>query len=164
MSTKNLQHLLSNCPSRKSLTLLIGVSHLGDKDCKIIELFECLPMIERLTTYGYVIEWLVLDSIKCSPKLEKIKLEIDWEHECSEEYPVVWEEYSDVWLEHLNELEIECFSNSKPEMEFVKFILARSPKLKKVNIISTLEGSQESEMLKTLLQAPRASPVMIIVT
>ncbi|KAJ0873666.1 putative leucine-rich repeat domain superfamily, F-box-like domain superfamily [Helianthus annuus] len=133
ISTKTLLHLLSNSPSLKSLTLVsshlnnivfnfcsvseyskllqfIGKSHLGCKDCTVIELFKCLPMIERLTTFGYVFEWLVLKSvpqrlptllfhlkyfcfenmwfadghglafllvlIKCSPNLEKIKLEV----------------------------------------------------------------------------------------
>ncbi|MFS7983655.1 putative FBD domain-containing protein [Helianthus anomalus] len=133
-------------------------------------------MIKCLTTFGYVIEWLVLNSvpqrlptllfhfkyfcfenmwfadghglafllvlIKCSPNLEKIKLEV-----INVEYPVVWEEYSDVWLEHLNELEIICFSNSKHEIEFVKFILARSPKLSKVNLRSMGCEKERLEML-----------------
>ncbi|KAI3761268.1 hypothetical protein L1987_51680 [Smallanthus sonchifolius] len=174
MSTKTLLHVLSNCPSLKSLDLLIGDSHVGGKDCTIVELFKCLPVIEHFTTYTYVSLWLVLDSVpkelpvplfhlkyfcfedvcfvdgyglafllvlvKCSPNLEKIKLEINPDHGCYEEYSVVWEEYSDVWSEHLNELEIDCFSNSKPEMEFVKFILARSPKLKKVAYAAWLIG------------------------
>ncbi|KAI3761267.1 hypothetical protein L1987_51679 [Smallanthus sonchifolius] len=196
ISTKTLLHLLSNCPSLKSFILSINEDHLDDRDCAVIELFKCLPMIEDLTTYSYVFQWLVLDSvpkelptslfhlkyfcledmcfvdgyglgfllvlIKCSPNLEKIKLKIDWDHDCYEEYPVVWEEYSDVWLEHLNELEIECFSNSTPEMEFVKFILARSPKLKKVSFIRcVVPGKEKLEMLEVLLRAPRASPVRI---
>ncbi|KAF5821373.1 putative F-box domain, FBD domain, leucine-rich repeat domain superfamily [Helianthus annuus] len=104
--------------------------------------------------------------IKCSPNLEKIKLKIHWGIICHEIYSFVWEEYSDVWLEHLNELEIERFNNSKPEMDFVKFILARSPKLKKVTISCIRpEGHRtesEMEMLKTLLQAPHVSPEVII--
>ncbi|KAM0063007.1 putative leucine-rich repeat domain superfamily [Helianthus debilis subsp. tardiflorus] len=63
ISTKTLLHLLSNSPSLKSLTLFIGKSHLGGKDCTVIELFKCIPMIECLTTFGYVIEWLVLKSV-----------------------------------------------------------------------------------------------------
>ncbi|KAI7724940.1 hypothetical protein M8C21_005493, partial [Ambrosia artemisiifolia] len=74
----------------------------------------------------------LLAFIKRSPNLEKIKLENDWCEKRHEEYSVVWDEYSNVWLEHLNELKIVRFNNLKPEMDFVKFILARSPKLKNV--------------------------------
>ncbi|KAK9054442.1 hypothetical protein SSX86_025520 [Deinandra increscens subsp. villosa] len=98
--------------------------------------------------------------IKCSPKLEKIKLEIELEHACEED-SFVWEDYSDVWLENLNELEIERFGNLEHEMKFVKFILSRSSNLKKVCIMSTVDRNQESEMLKTFSQASRLSPVMI---
>ncbi|MFS7961019.1 putative FBD domain, F-box-like domain superfamily protein [Helianthus anomalus] len=106
--------------------------------------------------------------IKNSPNLEKIDLEIDTDSmvyysECYENYHSdVWLEHlSDVWLEHLNELKIKYISNLEPEMEFLKFILARSPKLKKVSIRSEVEKDQESGMLKTLLRAPRASAVEI---
>ncbi|KAJ0643528.1 putative FBD domain-containing protein [Helianthus annuus] len=111
---------------------------------------------------GYGLTFLLI-LVKCSPNLEKIKLEIDWDVSGYKKYSVVWKEYSDVWLEHLSELEIEGFNNLKPEMEFVKFILVRSPKLKKVSIQSVVDRNQESEMLKTLLQAPRVSPVVITV-
>ncbi|MFS7981130.1 hypothetical protein Hanom_Chr10g00947361 [Helianthus anomalus] len=80
-------------------------------------------------------------------------------------YSGILEKYSDVWMEHLKELVIYNFNNSKPSMEFVKFIMYRSPKLKKVLLISSVvdEKDEELEMLKVLLQAPRASPVQIIV-
>ncbi|KAF5806783.1 putative FBD domain-containing protein [Helianthus annuus] len=81
-----------------------------------------------------------------------------------EKCSVMFEEYSYVWLEHLNELEIEDFSNFEPELEFVKFILARSPNLKKVILLTRkVDKNEESEMLKILLRVPRASPVEIIV-
>ncbi|KAI7724418.1 hypothetical protein M8C21_016869 [Ambrosia artemisiifolia] len=192
ISTKTLLHLLSNCPSLKTLALFIGESHLGGKDCTVIELFKCLPMIEHLSTFGDVFEWLVLDSVpqglptlllhlkyfcfknmwfdcgnglafllvltKCSPNLKKIKLEINFHETCYKEHPaVVWEEYSDVWLEHLNELEIISFGHLKQEIEFVKFILARSPKLSKVSLRSMRCEKERLEMLQALLRAPRAS-------
>ncbi|KAK9054433.1 hypothetical protein SSX86_025511 [Deinandra increscens subsp. villosa] len=140
ISTKTLLHLLSNCPSLKSFNLRIGETHFGEP-CTIIELFKCLPMIEHLTIY-------------------RNAFQIDVNDDSDGEYSVVVrEEYSNVWLEHLIELEIVCFGNLKPEMEFVKFILARSPKLKTVRIVSAvLDQDQELGMLKTLLQAPRASP------
>ncbi|KAK9054431.1 hypothetical protein SSX86_025509 [Deinandra increscens subsp. villosa] len=120
--------------------------------------FERMSFVDR---YGLP---FILLLIKCSPNLEKIKLEIDDSDEDDDsdgEYSVEWEEYSNVWLEHLVELDISCFFNLKPEMEFVKFILARSPKLKTVRIESVVDEDQESEMFRTLLRAPRASPVVI---
>ncbi|KAM0017570.1 putative leucine-rich repeat domain superfamily [Helianthus debilis subsp. tardiflorus] len=199
ISKKALLHLLSNCPSLKRFTLL---GFIGHKDCTIIELFDCLHVIEDLTIYGYNAHQLVLDSvpeelstslihlkyfcfevmsldddhhltflavlIKCSPNLEKIVLvdetELGYKDE-NEIYSGILEKYSDVWMEHLKELVIYNFNNSKPSMEFVKFIMSRSPKLKKVLLISSVvhEKDEELEMLKVLLQAPRASPVEIVV-
>lgn len=65
-------------------------------------------------------------------------------------------------LEHLNELEIRGFSNLENEMEFLKFILARSPKLKKVSMYIVTNRRHGPEMLKTISQAPRASPVAVV--
>ncbi|KAM0017571.1 putative F-box domain, leucine-rich repeat domain superfamily, F-box-like domain superfamily [Helianthus debilis subsp. tardiflorus] len=197
ISTKALLHLLSNCPSLKRFTLLGSIGH---KDCTIIELFDCLHVIEDLTIYGYNAHQLVLDSVpeelstslihlkyfcfkrmsldgddhltflavllKCSPNLEHIELEAETGYNDENEiYSGILEKYSDVWMEHLKELVIYYFNNSKPSMEFVKFIMSRSPKLKKVLLISSMvdEKDEELEMLKVLLQAPHASPVEIVV-
>ncbi|KAI7755612.1 hypothetical protein M8C21_016685, partial [Ambrosia artemisiifolia] len=172
ISRNTLLHLLYNCPSLKSFTLLMLEEQiLGDEQSDMIELFECLPLIERLTVWSEISSWFVPDLvpqelptslihlkyfrftqmsfhdgyrltflavlIKSSPKLEKIELEIDTNCICDpEEYDEyhsdVWLAHlSDVWLEHLSHLKLEYFSNLEPELEFVKFILARSPKLKK---------------------------------
>ncbi|KAF5787914.1 putative F-box-like domain superfamily protein [Helianthus annuus] len=197
ISTKALLHILSNCPSLKRFTLL---GFIGHKDCTIIELFDCLHVIEDLTIYGYCAHQLVLDSVpeelstsqihlkyfcfkkmsldgnhhltflaillKCSPNLEHIVLEAELGYNDENEiYSGILEKYSDVWMEHLKELVIYYFNNSKPSMEFVKFIISRSPKLKKVLLISSVvhEKDEELEMLKVLLQAPRVSPVQIVV-
>ncbi|KAJ0744971.1 putative F-box domain, FBD domain, leucine-rich repeat domain superfamily [Helianthus annuus] len=196
ISTKALLHLLSNCPSLKRFSLR---GDIGSKDCTIIELFECLPVIEHLTIWENCAHpWLVLDSIpeelpttlihlkcfrfngicfvdghgltfldvliKASPNLEKIELDMD---DCifddNEICYGILEEYSDVRLEHLKEFEIMCFRNLKHEMEFVKFILARSPKLKKVILYSFVEKDEESDILTILSQAPRAAPEEILV-
>ncbi|XP_035834658.1 F-box/FBD/LRR-repeat protein At1g13570 isoform X2 [Helianthus annuus] len=194
ISTKALLHLLSNCPSLKRFTLQGFISH---KDCTIIELFDCLHVIEDLTIYGYNARQLVLDSVpeelptslihlkyfcfkemsldvnglltflavllKCSPNLEHIVLEAELGYNDENEiYSGILEKYSDVWMEHLKELVIYNFNNSKPSMEFVKFIISRSPKLKKVLLIVD-DKDEEFEMLKVLLQAPHASPVEIVV-
>ncbi|KAF5758382.1 putative F-box domain-containing protein [Helianthus annuus] len=188
ISTQTLLHLLSNCPSLKNLNLNIDES--GDK-CTINELLLCLPVIKHLTLSGDVSQWLVLDSvtqelptslihlkslclnqsclswgngsalllalIKCSPNLEDLHLEI----ECDLDFSAIKDKYSDVWLEHLNELGL-CFGSNNLETEFVKFLLARSPKLKKVTILTAVDRKTESKMFKTLLRAPRASPNVII--
>ncbi|KAJ0680372.1 hypothetical protein HanPI659440_Chr16g0623471 [Helianthus annuus] len=97
--------------------------------------------------------------IKCSPNLEHAHLEMEW----GLDFSAVKDEYSDVWLEHLNELDV-CFGSNELQTEFVKFILARSPKLKTVSILTVVDRKQDSKMLKTLLRAPRASPGVNIYT
>ncbi|KAI7728727.1 hypothetical protein M8C21_005301 [Ambrosia artemisiifolia] len=107
--------------------------------------------------------------VKCSPNLEKIKLEIDTfdmidvESVKLEEYSFIFEEFSKLWLEHLHELEIKNYRHFKPLLEFVKFILARSPNLKKVILLTyKVDKNEELEMLTVLSHAPRASPMVTI--
>ncbi|MFS7981128.1 putative F-box domain, leucine-rich repeat domain superfamily, F-box-like domain superfamily [Helianthus anomalus] len=155
ISKKDLLHLLSNCPSLKrfnpsdfleelflSVNFCFGIwlkrlvldSIRGELPISLIHLkYFCYNKMD-FADYRLFTSLLVL--IKCSPNLEKIVLE---------------------------ELEIQYFSNLKHDMEFVKLIMASSPKLKKVIIHSLVEKDEESDMLKILLQAPRASPVEIVV-
>ncbi|KAJ0639582.1 putative F-box-like domain superfamily protein [Helianthus annuus] len=90
ISTKNLLHLLSNCPSLKCFspvsTHLNIRSHVmdflnlfeyydmfqekdepndeeSDGECTINELLKCLPVIERLTIPNRAFQWLVLDPV-----------------------------------------------------------------------------------------------------
>ncbi|KAJ0667129.1 putative FBD domain, leucine-rich repeat domain superfamily [Helianthus annuus] len=204
ISRKALLHLLSNCPSLKSLSLFILENDfIGSEYPSIMELFKCLPVIEDLTTtwvdtiaplvkasvpqelptslihlkYCSIEEILFNDGygltfvavlIKCSPNLEKIVLEMgdddEIESDVLEEYSVTLEKYSDVWLEHLKELEIRDFEYVEPVLELVKFILVRSPNLKKVKLgAEWVEKNEKLEMLKTLKCAPHASPVEIVV-
>ncbi|KAM0051451.1 putative F-box domain, leucine-rich repeat domain superfamily, F-box-like domain superfamily [Helianthus debilis subsp. tardiflorus] len=191
ISTKTLLHLLSNCPSLKTLDLHIDDYEHVD-NCTINELLKCLPLIEHLTISGDVSQWLVLDSvpqelptlihlkylclnqycisgdygsafllalIKCSPNLEHAHLEMEY----LLEFSAVKDKYLDVWLAHLNTLDL-CFCSSLLEIEFVKFMLARSPKLKKVSILTVVDRKQDAKMVKTLLRAPRASPGVKICT
>ncbi|KAK1437806.1 hypothetical protein QVD17_03604 [Tagetes erecta] len=198
-----LLHLLSNCPSLKRVCLMLE-EYADCDESPIVDLFKFLPMIEHLTTWGYLntvdvnfaqeefpaslihlkyfcVEGLCVGDIygltflgvltKCSPNLEKIKLrtEISFDLDADEVKRcfVILEKYSDVWLEHLNELEILYFRYYELDMLFYDFILARSPNLKKVVLYrpSVHEGDEELEMLKALFSAPRppnASPVKII--
>nr|GEZ15103.1 hypothetical protein [Tanacetum cinerariifolium] len=45
-----------------------------------------------------------------------------------------FEEYQDIWLGHLKELEVTNFNTMTEEWSFLKLILAKSPMLKKVRI------------------------------
>ncbi|KAK9078397.1 hypothetical protein SSX86_002454 [Deinandra increscens subsp. villosa] len=200
ISADTLLYLLSNCPSLKSFTLLVeNGGRNDDENCTVHKLFECLPVIEHLNIYMFIlILMLVVDSvvkefptslihlkhvclqemrlannelrflcvlIKSSLNLEKISLQLYDSRNYDDD--AIWfgilEEYSDVWLENLIELDIgQC--NNYIEIEFVKFILARSPKLKKLRISYRAETIQEElEWLKILVQAPRVSLVEILV-
>ncbi|KAK1437808.1 hypothetical protein QVD17_03606 [Tagetes erecta] len=198
-----LLHLLSNCPSIKSLCLMLE-EYADCAENPIVDLFKFLPLVEHLTTWGYIntldvnyaqeefptslvhLKYFCVEDLgfgdeyglaflgvltKCSPNLEKIKLWVEaydeLEFDEGKEYSVILEKYSDVWLEHLNELEILYFGYNELEMMFFDFILARSPNLKKVVLYSprVYDRDEELEMLKTLFSAPRppnASPVEIV--
>ncbi|KAK9078994.1 hypothetical protein SSX86_000663 [Deinandra increscens subsp. villosa] len=105
--------------------------------------------------------------IRSCPNLEKLKLLL---------YSKYWldevdmgsftlEDYSDIVLEHLNELEIVEFTDAENELDFVKLILAKSPVLKKVRIFScsASEEDEESRISDVLLCSPCASPVVKII-
>ncbi|GJZ88968.1 F-box/FBD/LRR-repeat protein-like protein [Tanacetum coccineum] len=105
--------------------------------------------------------------IKSSPNLEKLKARV-WDHSNLEmskrrDYFRV-EDYSDIMLERLNELEITSFINAKNQLDFVRLILARSPVLKKVrifpySIICKKEKSKiKSQILGDSISYPCASP------
>ncbi|XP_035842711.1 uncharacterized protein LOC110924093 [Helianthus annuus] len=123
--------------------------------------YLCIEEVDFADDYGLTFLAVL---IKCSPNLEKLKIVSDTKDHCDERESVKLREYSHVWLEHLNELEIKYFTNKKQEMEFVKFILAKSPNLKKATLQTIMIFKSEvMEMLKILLSSPRASPVEIFV-
>ncbi|GKA36205.1 F-box/FBD/LRR-repeat protein-like protein [Tanacetum coccineum] len=106
--------------------------------------------------------------IRSSPKLEILKLEFIGECAWLDEFdmgPTTLEDYSDIWLEHLNELEMIKFGNNKHELDFVKLILAKSPMLKKVRIFFYREVDEDEELMikGILLHSPRASPAVEII-
>ncbi|XP_076920704.1 F-box/FBD/LRR-repeat protein At1g13570-like [Bidens hawaiensis] len=55
ISTKALLHLLSNSPSLKSFTFFTEAEYIGNEYCTLIKLFECLPVIEHLTTSDLIL-------------------------------------------------------------------------------------------------------------
>lgn len=77
----------------------------------------------------------------------------------------ILEDDTDIMLEHLNELEILHYSNEENELTFVKFILARSPVLKKVRILlwDELNEDEKLQISKILLTLPCASPVVKVI-
>ncbi|GKD87637.1 hypothetical protein Tco_1358791 [Tanacetum coccineum] len=72
--------------------------------------------------------------IRSAPNLEKIKILDNPSGRRDVMYFSTLEDYSDMWLEHLNELEIMIFSSEESVLDFAKLVLAKSPQLKKVGI------------------------------
>lgn len=62
-------------------------------------------------------------------------------------------------LDHLRQLEIIFFCGMKPEMDFVRVILAKSPMLEKVFLASgrMFDLQEGFQTVKMLLELPRAS-------
>ncbi|CAH1416819.1 unnamed protein product [Lactuca virosa] len=109
----------------------------------------------------------VLCVINSSPNVEKVKVEICWDHHwwCLQQtfinLPDI-QDYSGLNLDHLKELEITNFHNHGLEMEFVKLIMCKSPVLKKarIELHSHVSVNEEVKMLRGLVHMPfpRASP------
>ncbi|GJS63440.1 F-box/FBD/LRR-repeat protein [Tanacetum coccineum] len=188
-----IEHIISQLDINNHLI------HSSD-DCTIINLFECLPVVEKLSILLAIVECFGEDGIpqelpnalvhmrylyigeicfihkyglpllallmRSSPKLEKLKLEIlddSWVEKCDRSDCVTLKDYSDIWLEHLKELEIENMIYRETQLDFVKFVLAKSPVLKKVRLFLQEEVGKDEQM-QTLLDSPRASlEVQIIV-
>ncbi|GJR27359.1 F-box/FBD/LRR-repeat protein-like protein [Tanacetum coccineum] len=182
---ETLLRFLSNCPLLKSITVDMVSRNIGFETFTTIQLFECLPVIEQVTFSSTFLlcffqdvvprqltasllhlEYVCLEGIwyrdtfvlpfialllRSSPNLKTLKLLMD-------SFPP--QDYSDIWLEHLNELEIDKCASLKHEMEFVKCILAKSPVLKKVNIVLdfAVAKKEELKMLRIISRSPRASP------
>ncbi|MFS8005874.1 putative FBD domain-containing protein [Helianthus anomalus] len=81
------------------------------------------------------------------------------------------DDYSDITLEHLKEFEIQGFTDSEHELDFVRLILAKSPVLKKMMVFphyffdknndsSSFTLDDYSELL---FCSPCASPVVEII-
>ncbi|KAF5797348.1 putative leucine-rich repeat domain superfamily, F-box-like domain superfamily [Helianthus annuus] len=200
MYEKMLLRLLSSCPFLKSLTLDNGSTFIyDDGHTTIVDLLECLPVIEYLyVVFSFVedflrwrhpkelptalvhLKYLCIHDlsfshiyglpflallIRSSPNLEKLKLVMY--DEDLEEYEMgsfTLEDYSDITLEHLNELEIIRFSDAENELDFVKLIMAKSPVLKEVWISPCydFDKDKESEIIKILCFTPCAAPLVNI--
>ncbi|XP_071703591.1 F-box/FBD/LRR-repeat protein At1g13570-like [Rutidosis leptorrhynchoides] len=110
------------------------------------------------------LRFLVL-MIRSSPNMEKLKLVCFEEHLTDLDddlFYVTMQDCSDIWLEHLIELEISVFGNKKFDLEIVKLILAKSPNLKTVRLM-VHNKEDELKLLEALLPSPRASPMVEII-
>nr|GFA82945.1 hypothetical protein [Tanacetum cinerariifolium] len=134
----------------------------GNEDSNIINLFECLPVAETLS--------IPLDNYYYIIRIDNGNFDVDYvvreagllpeDDICS----FTLKDYADIWLEHLNELQIRSFKNQGNELNFVKLILAKSHVLKKVVIYLDHEEvvhNKELQICKVLLSSPRASPVSL---
>ncbi|KAI7740079.1 hypothetical protein M8C21_011417 [Ambrosia artemisiifolia] len=99
-----------------------------------------------------------------SPNIKKIKLEMcrynpnEVVSQTAKDFFDVLD-YSDISLEHLHELEITNFGGIKPEMDFLKLILANSPMLDRVQLVfcDLILLPARYGTLEALLGLPRAS-------
>ncbi|GJT05403.1 hypothetical protein Tco_0839865 [Tanacetum coccineum] len=119
----------------------------------------------------YGLDFLCL-VMRSSPNLKKIKLQVNIEYPEDFEVPensmiksVSLESCSNIWLEHLEELDIREFSTVLCVMEFMKLILAKYPVLKKVHLVleSSVTKDKDLEISRILTSFPRVSPLAEII-
>ncbi|CAH1416812.1 unnamed protein product [Lactuca virosa] len=155
IANEMLFQFLTNCPIVEEFTWLINDwIDVEITEYELVELFRCLPSIQIL-------------EISRSPNLEKIKVEMCWEHDwrcCQKTFnnlPDI-QDYLGLNLDHLKEMEIISFTNHALEIEFVKLVMAKSPVLMKalVELDICVSVDEEVKMLRDLLRIPfpRASP------
>ncbi|XP_021972300.1 F-box/FBD/LRR-repeat protein At1g13570-like isoform X1 [Helianthus annuus] len=140
-----LLRLLSSCPVLKRLMLYCDGGTISDsRRTTIVDLFKCVPMIEFLSVRFFIVTmyedyWLDEDEMGA----------------------YTLEDYSDIMLENLNEFHILNYRDAEDELDFVKFILAKSPVLKKVGVFPCVkfDEEEESKILKSLSLSPCAAPV-----
>ncbi|KAJ0730246.1 putative FBD domain, leucine-rich repeat domain superfamily [Helianthus annuus] len=191
ISEKALMRLLSSCPLLKTLTIMSDYTTIDVfGDFTIADFIECLPNIEYLSVWFSIfllppttlvhlkylcMEWIwlrhkyavpfLVHLIRSFPNLEKLKLELSVDDDLFDEFiagSITFDDYSDIMLEHLNELEILHFSDADNESDFVKLILAKSPVLKKVRILlwDEIDEDERLRISQILLRSPCASPVV----
>ncbi|KAJ0641810.1 putative F-box domain, FBD domain, leucine-rich repeat domain superfamily [Helianthus annuus] len=170
ISEKALMRLLSSCPLLKTLTIM---SDYGTID--VFGDFTILPTTTLVHLKYLCMEWIwlrhkyavpfLVHLIRSSPNLEKLKLEISVDDDLFDESItgfVTLDDYSDIMLEYLNELEILHFSDADNELDFVKLILAKSPVLKKVRILlwDQFDKDERLRISQMFLRSPCASPIV----
>ncbi|KAK1429030.1 hypothetical protein QVD17_11229 [Tagetes erecta] len=127
--------------------------------------YLCLKDICFIHNYGLPVLALL---IKSSLNLGKLKIEIlddSWVEVSERRDSFTLEDDFDVWMVHLNELEITNLVYRNLELDFVKLVLAKSPVLKKVRIFLNNEVTEDEalDVLGTLKQTPHASPSVEVI-
>ncbi|GJV83995.1 F-box/FBD/LRR-repeat protein [Tanacetum coccineum] len=154
ISTEDLVYFLSKCPLLKTVTMNDQFTYGGICDTgtsTIIDMFECLPMIENLSISSNIIQlptglvhlkYICIEDmgfdydyeeisrlglvlrllLRSSLNLERLVVKAGE----SESGSFTVEDFSDIWLEHLNEFTIENIMidykrmNTNDELEFTK--------------------------------------------
>ncbi|MFS7899500.1 putative F-box domain, leucine-rich repeat domain superfamily, F-box-like domain superfamily [Helianthus anomalus] len=160
----------------------------SDQYSALVQLFQLLPLIEHLEMNCCPVKSLpnklvhlralvlnglsfgkedelrfVLLLVTSSPNLKKIKMEMTYSSTEAISQTAMnlfdLQDYSNVKLDRLHDLEITNFSNMKPGMDFLKLILAKSSMLKKVRVVinNNIYVNDEVKMLRDLLWNPWAS-------
>ncbi|KAK1429022.1 hypothetical protein QVD17_11221 [Tagetes erecta] len=109
---------------------------------------KSLEMDYLCFSHKYGLPFLIL-LIRSSPNLEKLQLAMEnretspFDEDMMGSFTL--EDYSDIMLQHLNELVILRFSDTENEVDFVKLVLAKSPVLKTVMIFQRRRCIDEDE-------------------
>ncbi|KAJ0949318.1 putative FBD domain-containing protein [Helianthus annuus] len=123
--------------------------------------------------YEYGLPFLLF-LIRSSPNMEKLKLRVNADRYCHKD-PILQSQKcsstlkgcSDILLEHLKVIEISDLwnKNTKPTLDFVKFIMSKSPALKKVRISLHKGGHRDDglQVSEVLLSSQSASPMVDII-
>ncbi|KAJ0714026.1 putative FBD domain, leucine-rich repeat domain superfamily, F-box-like domain superfamily [Helianthus annuus] len=122
-------------------------------------------------THIYGLPFLAL-LIRSAPNLEKLKL-VMWDESYVEDDvgSFTLNDYSDITLERLKEFEIQDFTDSENELDFVRLILAKSPVLKKLTVFPHYFFAKDDDLSSFTLDdysellfcSPCASPVVEII-
>ncbi|GJV93231.1 F-box/FBD/LRR-repeat protein-like protein [Tanacetum coccineum] len=164
---ESLQDFLSNCPLLKHVILEPYFDDRFNEDIMIIELFECLPVIELLSIDS---DWLWFKRDRVPARLPTafvhlkylcIKKVLLFDETRSENLVFVIRSSPNLENIKIEKLEIQGLAARNGEMEFVKVILAKSPVLMKARIILSkcITKDEELQIERLLLGSPRVSPL-----
>ncbi|XP_071696490.1 F-box/FBD/LRR-repeat protein At1g13570-like isoform X2 [Rutidosis leptorrhynchoides] len=161
-SKETLMHLLSNCPLLDTLSFAQGGVPRKLPTALIHLKYLCIESVSFIHIHGLPILGLL---IRSSPNLEKLKIGIlddSFLKEAEKCYSLTVDDYSDIWLENLNELEIINMGRRMSGINVVKLILGKSPMLKKVKIFLDyyVTKDEELEITRSILYSSHASPMI----
>ncbi|KAJ0784288.1 putative FBD domain, leucine-rich repeat domain superfamily, F-box-like domain superfamily [Helianthus annuus] len=175
----SLTNLFECFPTVENLSTCFSITKYFDKD----GVPQVLPTSLIYLKYVYIDEMsfmyeyglpFLLFLIRSSPNMEKLKLRVNADRYCHKD-PILQSQKcsstlkgcSDILLEHLKVIEISDLwnINTKPTLDFVKFIMSKSPALKKVRISLHKGGHRDDglQVSEVLLSSQSASPMVDII-